>query len=319
MVMSGKKALVLSGGSIKGSFQVGGIQAVLESGFVPDFIYGISVGALNGSFLCSEAGEQKKVVNKVDWEIIGSDLVSFWKENIKQPSDVITQRSWLNVGASALFDDFNGIVGINPLEELIKKKISIQNLRLSPAELKIGAVNINNGAITYVNPVHSDFIEYLVASASTPIMMPIVKIDNQPFADGGVREIAPLKTAINSGASDIIVIACQAHNMGGPIIDPKNIIQLIERVFDVMTTAIVDNDIELVQYFNRFLPDSGLPQETGPLSGYRKVRVRTIRPTTPINLDIRKFTQSDIEELIDQGYQAGQKILQPEPQFASRT
>jgi NTE family protein len=52
------KALVLGGGSMKGAFQVGVIQAVLENGFQPEMIYGISVGALNATFLANEAGRQ---------------------------------------------------------------------------------------------------------------------------------------------------------------------------------------------------------------------------------------------------------------------
>ena len=54
--MGAKRALVLSGGSIKGSFQAGAVAELLESGFVPDAIYGTSVGSLNGSFLTERAG-----------------------------------------------------------------------------------------------------------------------------------------------------------------------------------------------------------------------------------------------------------------------
>ena len=45
------KFLVLGGGSIKGAWQAGAIRAVLESGYQPDFITGISVGSINGPFL----------------------------------------------------------------------------------------------------------------------------------------------------------------------------------------------------------------------------------------------------------------------------
>ncbi|WP_310590414.1 patatin-like phospholipase family protein [Dyadobacter sp. NIV53] len=58
------KALVLGGGSMKGAFQVGVIQAVLENGFEPEMIYGISVGALNATFLTNETGIQLKEKKK---------------------------------------------------------------------------------------------------------------------------------------------------------------------------------------------------------------------------------------------------------------
>lgn len=51
------KAFVLSGGSIKGAFQAGVITDLLTSGsFMPDAIYGTSVGSLNGAFLADRAG-----------------------------------------------------------------------------------------------------------------------------------------------------------------------------------------------------------------------------------------------------------------------
>ena len=61
-----KRALVLSGGSIKGAFQAGAIQQVLNEGFQPDIIHGISVGSLNGSFLVNETG---KYNNGFDWKL----------------------------------------------------------------------------------------------------------------------------------------------------------------------------------------------------------------------------------------------------------
>ncbi len=60
------KVLVLGGGSLKGAWQVGAIQAVLETGFEPDMIYGISAGALNASFMVNEAGNQALANNRID-------------------------------------------------------------------------------------------------------------------------------------------------------------------------------------------------------------------------------------------------------------
>ncbi|MDE3056952.1 MAG: patatin-like phospholipase family protein [Bacteroidota bacterium] len=55
-----KNALVLGGGSVKGSSQAGVISEILNKGFVPDASYGVSVGALNGAFLAAEAGKRKR-------------------------------------------------------------------------------------------------------------------------------------------------------------------------------------------------------------------------------------------------------------------
>jgi len=54
------KALVLGGGSIKGSFQAGAIDALLKAGFKPFKIFGVSVGSLNGVFLADRAGRYNR-------------------------------------------------------------------------------------------------------------------------------------------------------------------------------------------------------------------------------------------------------------------
>ena len=45
----GMTALVLAGGSTRGAIQIGMLQVLAEHGFVPDRIFGSSVGAINGA------------------------------------------------------------------------------------------------------------------------------------------------------------------------------------------------------------------------------------------------------------------------------
>jgi len=63
--MAIQRALVLSGGSIKGAFQAGAIGHVLTK-FEPDLIVGTSVGSLNGGFLADRAS-LSPAAPRVDW------------------------------------------------------------------------------------------------------------------------------------------------------------------------------------------------------------------------------------------------------------
>lgn len=81
------RALVLGGGSLKGAFQAGAVTALFESGFVPDTLYGISVGSLNATFLANEAARQQAETGQVDWEKVGKHLIEFWIRNITKPED----------------------------------------------------------------------------------------------------------------------------------------------------------------------------------------------------------------------------------------
>ena len=76
------KALVLGGGSLKGAFQVGVIQAILEKGFEPEMVYGVSVGSLNASYMVNEASKKSIESKKIDWPTISRQLIELWVKNI---------------------------------------------------------------------------------------------------------------------------------------------------------------------------------------------------------------------------------------------
>lgn len=306
-----KKALVLSGGSIKGAFQAGAVKAVLESGFEPDFIYGISAGALNGSFLCNEEGKQVLDGKKTNWNQIGGNLANFWLNNVRKPSDVIKPRWAPTIVKDVLFNSFDGLVNPTPYHDLVKKTIRMENLYASPVLLKIGTVNMIDGTLIIADPSFPEFIDYLLASSSVPIMMPVMNMNRHPMADGGVREIAPLKPAIENGATDIIVIACQPKKMGGAKLDTGNLLQMIERTFDILTNAIVDDDMALAEFINRKVAGEEVPEgEVRSFNHYRKINIIPIRPNTAINVDIGSFTSKDIRSMIETGYETARQALQ---------
>jgi NTE family protein len=124
------KALVLGGGSMKGAFQVGVIQAVLENGFQPEMIYGISVGALNATFLANEAGRQAQENNEIQWPLAGRKLLEFWIKNITAPQDISMLRSRVMLGMNTLMSRFDGIVDPLPLHQLIRKNVNDEYLSI---------------------------------------------------------------------------------------------------------------------------------------------------------------------------------------------
>lgn len=311
-IVNTKKALILSGGSVKGAFQAGAFKAVVESGFKPDFIYGISVGSLNGAFICNEAGIQNVSFTHIDWESISTHLIQFWRENITRPEDIAFKFNSASLFAHIWFEKFHGLLNTIPIQSLIKKTIDVQALKNSPVGFQVGAVNISNGEIVYADPFMDNFIDYLFASSAIPIIMPVVFVGkdlNNPCVDGGLRDVAPLKRAIDSGADEIICIVCYPEKFEGGNFNPRNLGQLAERIMDVAINEITNNDIEWAAFFNKYLPENGIAEDTGPLAGYRKIKLTIIRPTKSINIDIQNFSSDNINRLIEIGYQAGKEVL----------
>ena len=182
------KALVLGGGSMKGAFQVGAIQSVLENGFEPDMVYGISVGALNATFLANETGRQYTEEGKITWPLASRRLLEFWVNNITQPQDISTLRSRVMLGMNTLISRFDGLVDPAPLHLMIRNNVKDSYLKGSPVQVKVGAVNVQSGEIKYVTPQQPHFLDYVRASSSIPMLMPAIAIEGEMFLDGGLRE-----------------------------------------------------------------------------------------------------------------------------------
>ncbi|RDB05026.1 patatin-like phospholipase family protein [Runella aurantiaca] len=296
------KALVLGGGSLKGAFQVGVIQAILESGFEPEMIYGISVGSLNAGFLVNAAGKQHIEEKTIDWPGISRQLIEFWIKNITHPEDIALVRSRLTLGIDTLMSRFDGLLDTTPLHTLIRKNLDEFILKNSPVKLKVGAVDVVSGKMVYATPEDESFLEYIMASSSLPTLMPAIHIKGQrkaAYLDGGLRVVAPLKAALEDGATEIVCIACHAEHIYDEPVNYRNLLKLLDRVKDINVNQIVNSDIAWGQNY----------VEKEGLKG-RVLKLSVVRPHEPLHLDMLKFNSDDIVRLIVQGYKTGFEYIQ---------
>lgn len=294
------KALVLGGGSLKGSWQAGAIQAVLDTGFKPDMIYGISAGALNAAFMVNEAGRAVQATGAIDWQLVNKKLISFWIEHITHPNDIGILKSRLQLGIDTILSRFDGLLDTNPLHEKLRQHITIDLLQQSPVKLKVGSVNINTGAMHYAGPYDAHFMDYLRASSSIPVIMPVIQIGGDhrnAHLDGGLREVVPLKQAIKDGATDIYAIATHPKNEIKKAINYRNFFTLIDRIKDISVNQFENNDIEWAEHYNENI------LSVGGISINRKIDLKVIRPNERLEIDLTAFSSTEIKEMIKKGYE----------------
>lgn len=307
--MSNRNALVLSGGSVKGSFQAGALPEVFRAGFVPDAIYGVSVGSLNGAFLAERAGRARKNGKPVDWVAIAEDLSDFWTNRIRGPGDLVKKRAFSGL-PPAIFNHFKSILKPTGLEELIETELDLDNLRHSPVKLSVGAVDVRTGTFKSVGTDAPRIKEWILASSAIPVVMPIVDIRQNRLLDGGTRQVAPLAPAIADGAESIVAIVCQAENPAVLADDYNygNLIALAERLMDVAVNALVNNDLARCREVNALLRTPGV-SAAAALAGKRVVRLRAIRPDIQPTFDIQSFTAADIAALQAEGKRIAQRDM----------
>jgi len=317
------RALVLGGGSIKGAYQAGVIDALLKKGFKPDYLYGISVGSLNAAFLADRAfflGKTKAAYHAeihhnapaksaqgeeiVDWPFIGGELAAFWSDKVIAPKALVKEIDSVGNLFNVLTSNFEGLVSVGPLRELVGNTLKKERLVASPIPTSIGAVNIDTTLLTFAQKEEPYFREFIIASAAMPVAMPIVTIPDGPnkgrYCDGGARSILPIRRAADHGpANRLLSIACQPDSQRyTPVENPKNIFELLTRVSDIAADDITAFDTD---YVARSHPGKVL----AVIRPDRLVSIEINRP----NLSITNFSAEDVKAMLDLGRRSAEEAI----------
>ena len=220
-----KRALILSGGSARGAYEVGVLKYIFQElpriyGPVPrfDIICGTSVGAIHACFIVAH---MKTIRHDID------RLVGIWG-NLK-PNHVI--RFDLNQffrWKDLIFGGLTGgsLFGVSPLASLLGRENNFEQIRTSVMNNDIETLCVSTTAtrsgktvvFTQTNqPVpHDSFrtefrstdinLDHAMASASMPFLFPPVRINGAWYTDGGIRQNTPIAPALSFGATHVLAI-----------------------------------------------------------------------------------------------------------------
>jgi len=270
-----KTAFVLSGGGANGDFEVGVLQQLTEKGIKPDALYGTSTGALNaaGYSFAGMAG-----------------LLATW-QSIKGFSDIFGSKNWFSLVLDLLFGKGKGIYTTAPLMGLVKKMV-VGNPKIP---VTITMVNMRTGALEFVGAAPFSmkngpitFQESVVASATTPVLNDLF---NGVWADGGLRDIAPLRKAIDEGADNIYLILASPFTENQPFdTDPGNVVDTLQKTLGTLVHQIFWSDV------NTCIHKNNDPAK-------KKISLTVYAPLTPLP-DPSNFDPAVIQAGIELGYKA---------------
>lgn len=277
--MTKKTAYVLAGGGAKGAFQLGVMQALDRQGVRPDLIVGTSVGALNAV--------------GYSWKGI-QGATQIWM-GIKSRESILGLSIWEKV--STLWR--TGYYNMSPLRNILKEVISGPLPEGAP-EAVACYVELRSSSVKYASSHSKEFsIEkfriYVEASAAIPLTMelPSDPDGNGLLADGGVRERAPLRAAIDAGYDEIYLllnnpISVDMLEPWSPIF-PK-ILTTGYRSIDICQHELYVNDVRLCDQKN------SNPQK-------KKIKLTVFAPDKLL-IDTIQFDPGPIRAAIAQGNEA---------------
>ncbi len=192
--MTIKRALVLSGGGSRGSYQVGVLKALAESGREWHSVHGISVGSLNAAWISMFSSEQQK--HNID------GLVKIWS-SIKSSDDIY--KKWSNVKPlNYFYSTWRGSLNSGaPLRTLLGKFFKKEYIK---TPLTVGCVNLQTSEYHIISSNDKDIFDYVLASCHLPLVFEPIVIDNQKWVDGGIRHQIPILDALKERPDEIDVI-----------------------------------------------------------------------------------------------------------------
>ena len=221
------RALVLSGGGAKGAFEAGAIYHLVVHRHC-DFkeISGVSVGALNGSFLAQAASSSDPEQSLKNLGDQADELAKVW-ESIRGPQDIFKKR-FLGMLRFGLFKIEN-LNNFTPLHNLINDKVSPKKL-LVGRTVRVGVVSFWDGRYREIvasktsQQDNQRFLDYVFAGSLIPVYgrMPQIQDDAAitdsrqwtQFADAGVRRVTPVSSYFMT--CDIPALPLHPVNSKGP-------------------------------------------------------------------------------------------------------
>ncbi len=184
-------ALVLAGGGTRGALQIGMLQVLTEHGFVPDRIYGSSVGAVNGVAFAGDPTRAGVERMTEIWTGLTRDIV-YPQGRLHGPWLYLQQRDSVYVNAG--------------LRRVIEEGITFERLEDAVIPVEVVATSLTDGRERWFT--YGPAVDAVLASTAIPAIFPPVEIDGERFIDGGVVNNVPIRRAIDSGATRIVVLLC---------------------------------------------------------------------------------------------------------------
>jgi NTE family protein len=243
-----KIGLVLQGGGALGSYQAGVYEALASSEYLPDWVAGISIGAINAAIIAGNAPENRLKRLRSFWDevtahtslwpcaLAGSWAV--WQQRtgaltalmFGQPG-LFTPRTWLDWFAPGnLVSYYDTSVLKGTLERLVDFN-RIDNA--GDVRLSVGAVNVRTGQFSYFDSANMTIRpEHVMASAALPPGFPPIEIDGEHYWDGGLFSNTPLEYVLDySPRRSRLTFQVDVFHAQGRL--PTNLDEVSEREKDI--------------------------------------------------------------------------------------
>ncbi|MDE2337184.1 MAG: DUF3734 domain-containing protein [Alphaproteobacteria bacterium] len=255
-------ALLLQGGGALGAYQAGVYEALAGAGIVPDWVGGISMGAINGAIIAGNRPKARVAKLHAFWETIttpgafppllrqgGDALRTLWDQASAMAAVMggvrgfFTPRAlppWLYPPGSPFALSFYDTDGF---AKLLEQFIDFDILNGDSVRYTTSAVNVRNGNYTlFDNRSRRIGPEHVMASGALPPGLPAIELEGENYWDGGLISNTPLHWVMDGADRDTLVFQVDLWSARGGF--PRHLFEVVTRAKEIQyssrTRAITD-------------------------------------------------------------------------------
>src|SRR5947207_183947 len=250
-----QRVLVLQGGGALGSYQAGAYQALCHFDFEPEWIAGISIGAINAAIIAGNERDKRVERLKEFWDMV-SQPVS-WSPIVQGDR----ARSLFNETSAAIIATF-GVPGFftprfppaplwpsgsasalsyydtAPLKTTLERLVDFDRINDLKTRLSVGAVGVTSGNLRYFDNFEFRKVgkkiepEHIMASGALPPGFPSIVVEGEHYWDGGVASNTPLDYVLGEENNrDLLIFQVDLFSARGDL--PTSLLEAAEREKDI--------------------------------------------------------------------------------------
>ncbi len=263
---AGQIALVLQGGGALGAYQVGVYEAMHDAGVEPDWVIGTSIGAINGAIIAGNLPERRMARLDEFWRMVRSDesakLWGMWPA----VANAVVHASIVTKGIGGFFvpnaDAAWGVhvpLGVEkaafyktaPLQETLAGLVDFGCVNSHRTRLTLGAVNVRTSEMRYFDSRDMALDErHVMASGALPPAFPAVRIEGDPYWDGGIYSNTPVEVVLDDKPRrDTLIFAANVWHATGP--EPETLWQVMGRHKDIQYASRATSHVTRQQQIHR--------------------------------------------------------------------
>jgi NTE family protein len=296
--------LVLTGGGARSAYQIGVLLALAE--LLPrsrnpfPVIVGTSAGAVAASVLAAEAHHWRRAV---------AGLERVWANFRSEQVFHVDAGHMLRAGAHWVLALLSGglvlsppksMLDNSPLRELLGVHVDCAGIRRSIARGHVHAFALcstsysTGQSVAFFDGVDSIrewsrvqrigrrtqlTIDHLMASVAIPLLFPPIRVGEDYFGDGAMRQVHPLSPAIHLGADRLLIIGVRQRRAAGVSVNRLHASlptpgEIFGYMLDTLFTDQIYGDLEQLERINELVHSA--PQAT---HGERPIETLMLAPS----------------------------------------